>query len=93
MAKQINANGERVLLSIGEQPSTEGVLIWSSLREIGPKKPDIRAENSPTASRASDPKPLRFGFKDTQCMGTKRWRKKGGETNMFNVQLSLCVSP
>lgn len=57
MAKQINANGERVPPSIGEQPSTEGVLIWSSLREIGPKKPDGQGGEIPHGFRSAGSQP------------------------------------
>lgn len=42
-----------MLQSIGEQPSTVGVLMWSSLREIGQKKkkPAHGAEKSSTSER------------------------------------------
>lgn len=65
----------RVPLSIGEQPSTESLLIWSSLREIGPKP--TSGQRNPPCLHQLQITPLVFGFqRHKECIGTNEKKKE-----------------
>lgn len=72
----------RVPLSIGEPPSTESLLIWSSLREIGPKP--TSGQRNPACLHRLQIAPLVFGFqRHKECIGTNE-KKKKGKINRLN---------